>query len=88
MSLTEHVEQALTRLEHAERAIRDCREKQATLENVHEWLGHVSDFVLALSEVHELDREALDSGLHQITERIGLERLSSHRPRAGATPRA
>ncbi len=87
MSLHEHVEEALTRLDSAERKIRACQESEASIENLHTWLSALTEYVVALSDTHELDREQIDGYLHEVAQRVGLERLAAPRRRSGASPR-
>ncbi len=87
MSLNEHVEEALTRLDSAERKIRACQEEEASLENMHTWLSALTDYVIALADTHELDREQIDGHLHEVAQRVGLERLTAPRRRPGSSRR-
>jgi hypothetical protein len=85
--LTELVQQALRRLENAERRIQRAREAPSTPENMREWLEAVSDFAHALSEIQELDRESLHHRLDQVSGALGLERPAGIRPPRGPAPR-
>jgi hypothetical protein len=85
--LTELVQQALDRLESAERRIQRAREEPATPDNLREWLDAVSDFARALSEIHELDRESLHRRLDEVSGSLGLERPAGIRPRRGPATR-
>lgn len=85
MSLPKQVEEAVARLEEASWRIEQARAKRPTVQNLCEWLGALTDFVSALSTIHELDREALQEKLDEIAGRLRLEPRSPKGSHFGGT---
>jgi hypothetical protein len=72
MALPTHVEEAITQLEVASWQVAVVRSKQPTVESVHEWPSALTDYVAAVSTVHELDREPIQERLDEIAGRLRL----------------
>jgi hypothetical protein len=81
MSLPEHVQEALDRLEAADRKIKQARAEADRARRIDGWLAGLTDYMLALSDLHELDREHLAEQLNEIKGRLGVERFPAGRPR-------
>jgi hypothetical protein len=81
MTLPEHLHQAMDKLEAASERIELAKGQSVSLETLRDWLSALTDFTLALAEVHEFDREEIDKFMHEMAGRVGLERLSSSRKR-------
>lgn len=79
MSLGKHLEQAVKRLEEAERRIGKVRNEAATLEGMRNWLVALSDFTAALSDIQRYNNESVHEKLHELAERIGMKSGSPHR---------
>lgn len=78
MSLQEHIDSALDKLERANRRLEQARQGEA----LRPWLEALTDYVLALSDVAALDRESLDETLNRITARLGMDQAAGQRPAA------
>lgn len=86
MALPKHVEEAVDRLEEASWRIEQARAKRPTMQSLHEWLTALTDFVSAVSTIHELDREAIQEKLDEVAGRLRLEPRPGKGPRAGRPP--
>lgn len=80
MSLPKHLDEAVSRLKEASLRIEQARAKPVMLENQQEWLAALTDFAMALSEIHEFNNESIHEKLHEIAGRLGLKRLPSAGP--------
>jgi hypothetical protein len=78
MSLQEHIDSALDRLGRAGRKLEAARRG----DDLRPLLDALTDYVLALSDVQALDREALDETLNRITGRLGMDQAAGQRPAA------
>jgi hypothetical protein len=76
MSLAEHLNEAVAKQKDATRRIVAARAKPATPDNLAEWLGALSDFSLALSDIQMFNNESVHEKLHELRERIGLKKFS------------
>lgn len=83
MSLPKHLDEAVVRLKEASWRIDQARAKPTTMENLQEWLAALTDYSLALSEVHELSTESIHEKLHEIAHRVGMKRLPASGPPTG-----
>lgn len=72
MAVPKHLEEAVSRLEKAAARVELVREKPASLENHRQWLEALTEFVFALSEIHEYTNESIHEKLHELTARVGL----------------
>ena len=75
MSLPKHLENAVARLNEASVRIEQARAKPLTLENQRDWLNALTDFSLALSDIHEYNNESIHEKLHEIAGRLGMKRF-------------
>ena len=75
MSLPKHLEDAVARLKEALFRIEQARAKPLTLENQRDWLNALTDFSLALSDIHEYNNESIHEKLHEIAGRLGMKRF-------------
>jgi hypothetical protein len=80
MSLPKHLTEAVGRLKGASVRIEQARGKPVTLENQQEWLTALTDFSMALSDIHEFNNESIHEKLHEIAGRLGLKRFPSAGP--------
>jgi len=76
MSLAKHLNEAAARLKDATRRIEAVRSKPVTPDNLARWLGAVSDFALALSDIQMYDNESVHEKLHELRERVGLKKFT------------
>jgi hypothetical protein len=75
MTLPRHLEEAAARLKEASWKIDQAREKPLTLESLKEWLGALTDYSIAATEIHEFNNESIHEKLHEVAGRVGLKRL-------------
>jgi hypothetical protein len=75
MSLPQHLEEAVERLEDASRRIEAARAKRVTLPRLAEWLAALTDYGRALSDIQRLDNESIHEKLHAIAGRLGAEHV-------------
>lgn len=80
MSLPKHLDEAVGRLREASVRLEQARGKPVTLENQQEWLAVLTDFSMALSDIHEFNNESIHEKLHEIAGRLGLKRFPSAGP--------
>ncbi len=80
MTVPKLLEEAVGRLKEASFLIEQAREKPSTLESQREWLGALTDYSLALSEVQEYNNESVHEKLHELAARVGLKQFPSGRP--------
>lgn len=59
MTLAKHLEEAAGRLEEARLRLMAAREGPSTPESQREWLEALTEYALALTELHEYTNEAL-----------------------------
>jgi hypothetical protein len=76
MSLAEHLNEAAARLKDASQRIEAARAKPATPDNLAGWVGALSDFVLALSDIQMYNNESVHEKLHELRERVGLKKFA------------
>lgn len=63
MALIKHLEEAADRLKHAGARMKDARVKPITPESLHEWLNALTDYSFALSDLHDINTEAIQEQL-------------------------
>jgi len=73
MTLAKHVEEAAARLKEATWRIEQARAMPATAESLREWLDALTDFSLALSELHQLNNESIHEKLNELAGRRGFK---------------
>lgn len=78
MSLSKHLEAAVEKLKNAESRIGAARNKASSPEDLRLWVVALSDFCLALSDIQTFNNESVHEKLHELAERIGLKKFSSH----------
>ncbi len=77
MAVPKLLEEAVTRLKAASFRIEEAREKPVTLESQQEWLGALTDYSYALSEIQEYNNESIHEKLHELAARVGLKQFPS-----------
>lgn len=75
MTLPKHLGEATARLEEAAWRIGQAREKSLTLETLREWLGALTDYTIALNEIHIYNNESIHEKLHLLAGRVGLKQF-------------
>jgi galactose-1-phosphate uridylyltransferase len=75
MGLPKHLEEAVARLKEASVRIKQARAKPMALESHREWLDALTDFSMALSDIHEFTNESIHEKLHEIAGRLGMKRF-------------
>jgi hypothetical protein len=73
MSLPRHLEEAADRLERARFAIEEARAAIPTLASLQAWLGALTDYCEASSDIQRLTNESIHEKLHAIAGRLGIE---------------
>lgn len=73
MSLPKHLDEAAARMKDAATRIELAREQPVSLETLRGWVAAVSDFCLALSDVHSFNNESVHEELHALEERVGIK---------------
>lgn len=66
MPVPKHLEEATRRLEDAEREISIVRELPLSLEGLARWLGALTSYAFALSEIHRFTNESIHEKLHHL----------------------
>ena len=69
MALEKQFQEAIDRLRMASGRIGEVRTKPATHDALQEWLAALTDYVLALEEVHDLNMEALQEHVQDMVQR-------------------
>lgn len=82
MALPQHVDEAANRLKAAAARIEDARGRAVTVENLRNWLGALTDFTQALSDVNSFNNESIHEKLHALADRMGLREFPAS-PRKG-----
>jgi hypothetical protein len=83
MAVPKHSEEAATRLKAAAARIDAARAKPLKIEHLQEWLAALTDFSLALSDVHAFNNESIHEKLHELAGRAGLREFPPAVPRRG-----
>lgn len=73
MAVPKHLEEAVGKLQDASSRIELARARPPGLESHHDWLLALTDFVMALAEVHEYTNESVHEKLHELAGRLGLK---------------
>jgi hypothetical protein len=73
MSLPRHLEEAADRLEQARFRIEGARAALPTLASLQAWLGTLTDYCEALSDIQRLTNESIHEKLLAIAGRLGVE---------------
>jgi hypothetical protein len=69
MALNKQIQEASDQLKSASMRLHEARAKHATQETYPEWLSALTDYVLALGEIHDLNMEALQERMEDIIQR-------------------
>jgi hypothetical protein len=69
MALLKHLEEAAERLKKASARIEEARAKPATPETLRSWLEALTDYSMALSDLHDLNTEAIEEKLEKLARR-------------------
>jgi hypothetical protein len=72
MAVPKHLDEATAQLKDAALRIEVARTREPTLESAHEWLGALTDFAMALSDIQSFNNESVHEKLHEIGGRVGL----------------
>jgi polysaccharide deacetylase 2 family uncharacterized protein YibQ len=75
VTLPKHLEEAVAKLQEASSRIEEARARPVNLETLQEWLAALTDYSLALAEVHQLHNESIHEKLHELASRIGLRKF-------------
>lgn len=86
MPVPRHLDEAVTRLNEARTRIDSARERPLSLESMQEWLGALTDFALAQSEIQMYNNESVHEKLHEIAGRVRLPEFPPAGPKT--RPRA
>jgi hypothetical protein len=73
MSLPRHLEKAAERLEQARFRIEDARAALPTLASLQAWLGALTEYCEASSDIQRLANESIHEKLDAIAGRLGIE---------------
>lgn len=76
MSLSKHLDEAVARMKDASIRIEQARTKPVSLDTLQHWLGAVSDFCLALSDVHTFNNESVHEKLRELAERARVKTVT------------
>jgi hypothetical protein len=74
MAVPAHLEDAVARLSEAAWRIDRAKAKAFTTETQREWLAALTEYSLALSDIHRFNNESIHEKLHDLIGR--LERVS------------
>ena len=72
MALGKHLEQAIARLEQASFRIEEARNKPLSLESLRDWLGALTDYSTAASDIQRYAKESVHEKLHAIAAHAGI----------------
>ena len=81
MSVPEHLDQAVARLQQASARIEAARAQRTSLDSVREWLEALTDLASALSDIHSFSNESVHEKLHDLAARAGLKSFPGGRAR-------
>jgi len=81
MALPKHLDEAAARLKEASLRIEQARDKPITPDNQQAWLGALTDFSMALSDIQEYTNESIHEKLHEIAARVGLRQFPATEPK-------
>lgn len=81
MPVPKHLEEAASRAEAAEARIRELRSGPTTQEKLEQWLAALTDYVVALSDVHRFTNESVHEKLHDLAGRMGIRPFPTDRAR-------
>ncbi len=72
MPIPKHLDAAVARLKAASLQIDEVRTKPTSMDALQQWLAALTDFCLALSDIHAFSNESIHEKLHELAGRIGL----------------
>jgi hypothetical protein len=72
MAIPKHLEEAAARLKQASTRIEAARAKPLTLATLQEWLGALTDFCSAMSDIQAFNNESIHEKLHELAGRAGI----------------
>ena len=75
MTLPKHLDEAVAKLEQASYQIEQARAKSLTLDSVQEWLEGLTGYVMAVTEIQQLNNESVHEKLHDLAGRVGLRQF-------------
>lgn len=73
MSLGKHLDEAVSQMRVASARIDEARARPVTLESLREWLVALTDYSLALNEVHLLNNQSIHEKLHGLAEQSPMK---------------
>jgi hypothetical protein len=83
MSVSKHLEEAAAKLKEATFRIEEARKGPVTCENQNIWLAALTDYCLALCDMHTYNNESVHEKLHELAGRIGLRHFPGSEQRQG-----
>jgi hypothetical protein len=72
MAIPRHLDDAAARMKASSAQIDEARAKPASIEALQQWLAALTDFCLALSDIHAFTNESIHEKLHELAGRGGL----------------
>lgn len=72
MPVPRHLEEAADRLAAAERRIVVAKELPLSLESLQQWLGALTDYAIASSDIQRFTNESVHEKLHELAGRAGV----------------
>ena len=82
MAIPKHLDDAVTRMKAASAQIDAARAKPASIGTLQQWLAALTDFCLALSDIHAFTNESVHEKLHELAGRAGLHEFPPVGPKA------
>lgn len=73
MSLGKHLDEAVSRLNVASARIEEARARPTTEASLRDWLAALTDYSVALNEVHLLNNQSIHEKLHALAEHVPMK---------------
>ena len=77
MTLPKHLEEAASRLNEASWRIDQAKGKPLSLESLQEWLFALTDYTVALADIHQANNESIHEKLHELAGRVDIKKFRS-----------
>jgi hypothetical protein len=77
MAIPKHLDDAVVRLKEASARIQEAREKPLALETLRDWLESLTDYCVALSDIHAFNNESVHEKLHELAVHTGTRGVLS-----------
>jgi hypothetical protein len=81
MTLPKHLEDAAARLNDAAGRIEQARARPTSPENQRDWLGALTDYAYALSDLQRYNNESIHEKLHAVAGRLGVGAALQREPK-------